>query len=65
MKTDREWFQDKMADAVADLLWECMKHYSSSKNTGENSPPLPEPLRGLQNHKKKTNTENTAYSRTG
>jgi hypothetical protein len=65
MKTDREWFQDKMADAVADLLWECMKHHPPSKNTGENSPPLPEQRRGLQNHKKKTNTENTAYSRTG
>jgi hypothetical protein len=50
MKTDREWFREKMTDAVADVLWERMVHHPSLKNTGAESHRLSEPGRDLRDH---------------
>ncbi|MCX6688803.1 MAG: hypothetical protein NTZ39_03790 [Methanoregula sp.] len=48
MKTDKEWFREKMTDAVADVLWERMIHQPSSKSTGDGSHYVPEPDRDLR-----------------
>ena len=50
MKTDKEWFREKMTDAVADVLWERMVHQLSLKNTGDESYRLLEPAGNLRDH---------------
>jgi hypothetical protein len=50
MKTDKEWFREKMTDAVADVLWERMVQKPSLKNTGDESHRLLELDGNLRDH---------------